>query len=382
MKRLAALAASLGALAVPALAHAATPPIARPNPVVYPVRLDYAAPLPGPDGKPTTLAPLSQEVILAATRDQAYLAFERQDDLGGFTPAPIGKLALSSGGRDVLSPGRHKPQIPLFQQAAGGKVSSFTFTGGPPSGPTPPPDNGNGAPPPPPPTPGNTVPPANQGFGGRPGANAAGSGSTATRPTGGSGGTTTTATTTTTKPPPPTTTSTVPTTTAATTTSTTTTTTTTTTTGGGGGGSGGGGGCSGGSCASGSCGAPGIQIDSAPPGCVIAISNAAPGDSASEVMTITNTSDTPYTLSLKATGANDNHLWQDLQMAVWDTSGAPPPVFPTLVSWMSGFHSGFVPTLNPGDVRHVEIELFLPTTAGNADQGKSAVIAFVWHAQG
>ena len=99
-------------------------------------------------------------------------------------------------------------------------------------------------------------------------------------------------------------------------------------------------------------------------------------------MTITNTSDTPYTVSLEATGANNNHLWQDLQMAVWDTSGAPPPVFPSLVSWMGGFYSGFIPILNPGDVVQVEIELFLPTTAGNADQGKTAVVAFSWHAQG
>jgi hypothetical protein len=376
MKRFAALAVALGALAAPALAHAAKPPIARPNPVVYPVRLDYADPLLGPDGKPATLAPLSQSVIMAATRDQAYLAFERQDDLGGFTPAPIGKLALSSGGRDVLSPGTHKPQIPLFQQAAGGKVSSFTFTGSPPSGPTPPPDNGKGpgVTPPPPPTPGNTVPPANQGFGGKPNG-AGGRGGVPPPPTTttrGAGGTTTT-----TKPPPPPPPTTTGSTTAPTTTAPTTTTPTTTT-----GGGGGGGGCSGASCASGSCGVPGVQIDSTPPGCVIAISNAAPGDSASEVMTITNTSDTPYTLSLKATGLNNNHLWQDLQMAVWDTSGAPPPVFPTLVSWMSGFHSGFVPTLNPGDVRQIEIDLFLPTTAGNADQGKTAVIAFVWHAQG
>jgi len=60
----------LGALAVPALAHAGTPPIARPNPVTYPIRLDYASPLPGPDGEPATLAPLGQSVIVAATNDR------------------------------------------------------------------------------------------------------------------------------------------------------------------------------------------------------------------------------------------------------------------------------------------------------------------------
>jgi hypothetical protein len=367
MKRLALAAAVLGALAAPALAHAAAPPIARPNPVTYPIRLDYDNPLPG------SLAPLAKGVIMAATRDQTYLAYEKQDDLGGFVPAEVGRLNLTGGGHDVLSPGTHKAQIPLFQQSAGGKISSFTFTGTP-SGRTPPPDNGNGFPPPPPPTPGNTVPPANQGFGGKPGGASQqhGQGTTTT-----TGGTTTTpgGTTTTTRPPPPATTTT-------TTTATGTTTTGTTTTTGGGGGGGGGGGCSGGSCAPGSCGVPGLQIDSAPPGCVMVLTNAAPGDSISEVMTITNTSDTPYTVSLKAEGANNNHLWQDLQMAVWNTTGSPPPVFPSLVSWMSGFHSGFIPILNPGDVVSVQIELYLPTTAGNADQGKTAVIALHWHAQG
>ena len=57
MKRVAVLAVVLGALAAPALAHAAAPPIARPDPVLYPVRLDYTNPLPG------TLAPLEHGVI-------------------------------------------------------------------------------------------------------------------------------------------------------------------------------------------------------------------------------------------------------------------------------------------------------------------------------
>lgn len=371
MKRLAVLGIALGALAAPALAHAAAPPIARPNPVVYPVRLDYADPLPGPDGMPAALAPLGHGVTVAATRDQAYLAYRRRDDLGGFVPAPIGELALSSGGRDVLSSGVRRPQIPLFQRAAGGEISSFTFGASSPSNPTPAPDNGNGAgvQPPPPPTPGSTVPPANQGFGGR-ADSGSGSSTTTSRP----GGTTTTTTTS------------APATPAATSTTTTAATTTTTTSGeyggGGRGGAGGGrgSGCSGGSCASGSCGTPGIQIDSAPPGCVLAISTAAPGDSVSEVVTITNTSDTTYTLELRALGADNNHLWQDLQMDVFDPGIGPVSPLPPLQSWLGSFH--VLTTLAPGQTVQYGIELYLPTTAGNADQNKSAVIAFDWKAVG
>jgi hypothetical protein len=381
VKRVALVVAFIGALALPALAHAA-PKIARPDPVTYPLKLDYEDPLTGPDGKATLLAPLGQGVIMAATRDEAYLAFERQDDLGGFVPAPIGRLTLTTGGHDVLSPGTHKPQIPLFQQAAGGKVQSFTFTGNP-SGPTPPPDNGNGPiPPPPPPTPGNNnVPPANQGFGGLPGGNQGRQGhgaTTTTTTTAGSGGTTTT----TKRHPPPTTTTTSPTTTTTTTTGTTTTTPTTTTTGGGGGG--GGGGCSGGTCASGSCGVPGIEVDSTAPGCVITLANASPGDSVTEVMTITNTTGASYTLAFRATGAQTSHLWQNgpdgLLMGVWDVSGPPPASFPTLFSWTTQFWT--LTTLNAGQSIQYQIELFLPGTAGNADQGKSAVIGFQWRAQG
>ncbi len=367
MRRLAVILVALGALAAPALAHAAAPPIARPNPVTYPIRLDYESPLPGPDGKPAILAPLGEGVIIAATNDEAYLAYEKQDDLGGFMPAPIGRLTLTTGGHDVLSPGTHKPQIPLFESSAGGKVKSFTFTGAPPSGPTPPPDNGSGGPqPPPPPTPGNTVPPANQGFGGQPGNGKTGGGGSSTTTTGGG------STTTTRRPPPPTTTTT---TTTSSTAAETTTTTTTTTPGGGGSG-----GCSGGPCAAGSCGTAGIEIDSNPAGCVISIANAVPGDSVSEVMTITNTTGAAYTLEFEATGPNNNHLWQDLEMDVFDPLVGPASPMPPLSSWLGSFHT--LTTLNSGQTVQYEIELYLPTTAGNQDQGKSAVIAFTWHAQG
>jgi hypothetical protein len=372
MKRAAYLAVLLGALAVPALAHAA-PPIARPDPVTYPIKLDYEDPLPG------SLAPLGQGVIMASTRDEAYLAFERRDDLGGFVPAPIGRLTLTTGGHDVLSPGTHKPQIPLFQRSAGGKVNSFTFTGSPPAT-TPPPDNGNGngVTPPPPPTPGNNnVPPANQGFGGLPGGGKSGGGSSTTgttTTTGGNGGGNGGGTTTTTSKPPPTTTTTPATTT------TTGTTTTTPSGGGGGGGGGGGSGCSGGTCAAGSCGTPGIQIDSAPAGCVINLPNAAPGDSESEIMTITNTSDTTYTLKFRAVAANNNHPPPDLEMDVFVPSAGPASPMPPLNFWMGTFHA--LTTLTPGQTVQYEIELYLPTTAGNADQNKSAALTFDWKAAG
>jgi hypothetical protein len=96
-------------------------------------------------------------------------------------------------------------------------------------------------------------------------------------------------------------------------------------------------------------------------------------------MTIQNTSGSPYTLSLEETGPNNNHLWQDLQMAVYDpTGGIPTPPYPLLTSWLGSFHA--LTTLNPGQTVLYVIVLYLPTTAGNADQGKSAVVDFTWQA--
>jgi hypothetical protein len=98
-------------------------------------------------------------------------------------------------------------------------------------------------------------------------------------------------------------------------------------------------------------------------------------------MTITNTTGAPYDLSIEATGPNNNHIWQDLQMDVYDASGpAPTPPLPQLSNWLNTFH--VLTTLAPGQTVQYVVELFLPTTAGNADMGKSAVIAFTWDAQG
>jgi hypothetical protein len=362
VRRVVLVAALAAALAAPALARAGAPPIARPDPATYPLKLDYETTLPGTNGRPATLAALDRAVIMAAVTDKAFLEFERGDDLGGFVMAPLGGSALFGGGRNLLAPGPQKSQIPLFAQAAGGEIASFTYPGTNPLTPGAKPDNGRQpvppiGPPPPILSPGeNTVPPANQGFGGK---------------TGRGGGTTTLP-----KPPPttttPTTTSTSSTTTLTTPTTTATGTTTVSTTTGGGSAAAGGGG------AAGACGVAGIQIDSSPPGCVLSIGTASPGDSVSETMTIENTSGSPYDLMLKVEGPQNSHLWQDLQMAAWILPGPAPAILPPLTSWVSGFNS--LTTLNPGQSVQVEIELYLPTTAGNADQGKTAVITFHWRA--
>ena len=372
MKPLLLLAVAAGVLAAPAFAHASTP-IARPNPVTYPVRLDYVEPLVGADGKTASLATLGRGVMMAATIDAAHLRYSSSGDLGGFAAATVGSAALAGGGHDVIPPIPYAPQIPLFAREAGGAIESFTFRGSPPGGPAAPPDNGTGVtPPPPPPSPGNVPPPANQGFGGRPSGRGGGSSTTTTKGGGKGGGKGGTTTTTTTQPTP-------------TTTVTTTTTSTTTSSsvgggsGSGGGGSGSGGGCTGGTCASGACGTPGISIDSSAPACTLTISTASPGDSASETFTIQNTSGSPYTLSFKAAGANSNHLWQDLEMDVYDPSGgAPTPPLPPLTSWLGSFFA--LTTLNPGQTVQYVVVLYLPTTAGNADMGQSAVIDFTWSA--
>jgi hypothetical protein len=96
-------------------------------------------------------------------------------------------------------------------------------------------------------------------------------------------------------------------------------------------------------------------------------------------MTITNTTGSPYQLSFEATGPNDNHLWQDLEMDVYDPSSPPTPPLPALSSWLGTYH--VLTSLNPGQSVQYVIELYLPTTAGNDDMGKSAVIDFHWHAQ-
>jgi len=353
---------------------ASHPAIARPNPGSVSIQLDYVNVLHSAAGGVASLPPLDPAVIDQAVADQQFLAYKHRDDLGGFAPAPIGRHALSSGGHNVVGQGSGQSQIPQFDEAAGGNVRAFAFTGVPPATT---PDQGRqpvpgiGIPPPvPAPTNTNTAPLPNQGFGGRPtttttGSTTTGATTTTERPT------TTEPTTTTTRTTPTTTTTTTTATTTTTPTTTTTTPTTTTTTTGGG------------SAppppAGNTCGTIGLSIDSNLAGCRIYAVNMAPGDSAFERMTIRNESDAPFTLSLRASGT-PNRLWDDLELGVWEVGTPAPSPLPALLWWTA--QDNQLTTLQPGETVIYQIELALPATAGNADQGYAATIDFHWHAQG
>jgi hypothetical protein len=105
----------------------------------------------------------------------------------------------------------------------------------------------------------------------------------------------------------------------------------------------------------------------------------APGDSALERMTIRNDSDAPFTLSLRASGTT-NRLWNDLQMGVWEAGTPAPSPLPALLWWTAQYNE--LTTLQPGETVVYQIELALPTSVGNEDQGYAATIDFNWHAQG
>ncbi|HZQ80833.1 MAG TPA: hypothetical protein VFB25_02530 [Gaiellaceae bacterium] len=365
------------ALAAPALGRAAS--VQRPNPIFVSPQVDYVRPIESSTGGVAQLEPLDPAVIPQAIADQSALAYERLDDLGGFLPAPIGQLALSSGGHNVVGAGSGRTQIPQFAQAASGSVQSFAFTGGP----TAPPQNGTNPVPglgtPPhvvPPTNTNTVPPPNQGFGGNPPPATTTTGTTTSGPTtttsAGGGGTTTSG-----QPPPTTTTAPPPTTTTVTTTPPTTTTTPTTTAAAGTTGSGGSSGGSPPPPSTTSCGTIGLSIESDHSTCRIVAVNMAPGGAASERMTITNTADQAFTLSLRAEGSQ-NHLWDELELGVWQAGTAAPSPLPALLLWTT--QQNPLTVLQPGQSITYEIELYLPPTAGNDVQGLAATIDFNWEA--
>jgi hypothetical protein len=345
--------ALLGLCGAAATQAAASPALARPNPALVGVHLDYVSPIPGAFGGAATPAPLGQAVIPHAVTDQEYLA--EPSDLGGFGPTRTGP------GRNLVGRASGRSEIPQLTQAANGKVASFAAIDSEPS-PTPPdqglqPVPGLGTPPPvTPPSNTNTVPPPNQGFGGRP---------TPKPPT----TTTTTRPTPTTRPapttPPPTTT-TVPTTT--TTPATTPTTTTTPAPS-----------PSPPSPGGASCGTTGLTITSDRSTCRIVAVNMAPGDEASEVLTVRNDSGQPFTVSLRA-GGTVNALWHALRLGVWEAGTAAPAPLPDLLWWTS--QANTLATLEPGESIRYQIELYLPATASNAVQGMTASIDLIWKAQG
>ena len=364
------LATGIAALAAPGIVHAA--PIARPNPILVSTQVDYVNPLRSASGGIASLAPLEQAVIEQAVSDQQYLAYQQRGDLGGFAPAPVGRHALVGNGRAIVGTARPPTQIPQFSLSGSGTIQAFAPTGGA----TGPPDNGTtplpglGTPPAiVPPTNNNTVPPPNQGFGGKPSPGTTTTPGTTTSP---QPGTTTTTPTTTTRPPPTTTTA-PPTTTTTTTTTTTPTTTTaptttttpppTTTT----------------PPPSSSCGTAGLSIVIDNATCRLYAVNMAPGDSVTEHATITNTSDQTFDLSMRASGVT-NRLWDDLQLGVWPVNTAAPSPLPGLLLWTTQYNA--LTTLAPGQSITYVIELYLPQSAGNADQGLTATIDFNWKATG
>src|SRR5262249_31611008 len=128
---------------------------------------------------------------------------------------------------------------------------------------------------------------------------------------------------------------------------------------------------------SGTCGTAGLSIVSNLPDCRIYAINLAPGDATFERLTLTNTSDQAYDGFMKATGVQ-NRLWNDLQMGVWPGNTAAPSPLPTLLLWTTQYNK--VTTLGVGESVTYNIELYLPPSAGNSDQGLTAVIDFNWRA--
>jgi hypothetical protein len=96
-------------------------------------------------------------------------------------------------------------------------------------------------------------------------------------------------------------------------------------------------------------------------------------------VTIRNESGAPFTLSLQAAGTT-NQLWNDLQLGVWEQGTPAPSPLPALLWWT--LQENQLATLQPGQTVKYVVELALPGSAGNGDQGLAAVIDLRWHAQG
>jgi len=72
-------------------------------------------------------------------------------------------------------------------------------------------------------------------------------------------------------------------------------------------------------------------------------------------------------------------LWNDLRFGVWQTGTAAPSPLPPLLFWRG--QDNDLTTLAPGQSATYQLELYLPTSASNTDQGLRATIDLVWHAQ-
>jgi hypothetical protein len=105
----------------------------------------------------------------------------------------------------------------------------------------------------------------------------------------------------------------------------------------------------------------------------------APGGAATEHMTIRNDSGGTIDLSLQALGTQ-NVLWSDLRLGVWEQGAAAPDPLPPLLWWTGQLNE--LTTLAAGASVTYVVQLYLPPSAGNADQDKTAVIDLRWHAQG
>ncbi len=301
------------------------PVLRRPNPLFVSLGLDYVNPIPAPGGGFAMFDPEQRAAISASVRDLKFLEYERRDDLGGFIPAPLGWLATGSCRPKVNLSNRPCPGITLLggggpteitlysHNKVSGKIDSFTWK------------KHHIGPPGPPctPYPACTLIAPGGPFPNNvpvPSANG-GFGGNSPPPK---------------KPKPPVTVG-----------------------------------------PKGDCGTPGISIVSNLPHCQIYVVNQEPGDGTFEKMTITNTTNVKYFLSLKATGT-PNRLWDDLEMGIWEEGTPAPTPLPPLRFWTQQFNN--LLTLDPGQVVHYRIELFLPLTAGNGDQHLPAIIDFNWHA--
>ena len=97
-------------------------------------------------------------------------------------------------------------------------------------------------------------------------------------------------------------------------------------------------------------------------------------------MTIRNETAQPFTLSLQGDRDAEPRSGTSCGSASGRTGRRRRRRCPRCSSGRT--QSNALTTLQPGESISYAIELYLPTTAGNDDQGLAAAIDFVWHAQG